>query len=156
MPLSRRRFLASAAALSVAGCGGGGGGQYIGGPPTPYRPGILYGYWGDDAQQADETGDHANLYMSAPWFGGAAAAITNIAKAKAAGFRELLVAPQVQIPGGPGGQHWGTVEQTLDLLNAYMAQLQAGGALDGITSPGSTGATSRTASRSSPTSTCAR
>jgi hypothetical protein len=130
--VNRRRFLTAAAGLSLAGCGGGGGNQYIGAPPAAYRPGILFGYYGDDAQQADETGDHANLYMSAPWFGGAPAAIANIAKAKAAGFRELIVAPQVQIPDGRGGERWGTVEQTLDLLNAYMAQLQAAGALDGI------------------------
>jgi hypothetical protein len=128
---TRRRFLAASGALALASCGGGGSGSsYIGGPPAVYRPGILYGYYGDDAQQAAETADHCNLYMSAPW-NGAAGAITNIANAKAAGFKSLLVMPQAQRFDGVAWK-WGSVEQTLDAINAYMATLQGAGSLDGI------------------------
>lgn len=136
MSYSRRRFLAASGALVLAGCGGGGSAQYIGGPVAAYRPGILYGYFGDDALQAADTAAHANIYMSAPWSGGVAGAIENIARAKAAGFRNLLVAPQSQLPDGLGGWRWGTVEQTLDLIYSYMAALQVGGALDDITLAG--------------------
>lgn len=134
MNVSRRRFLTSAAALSLSACGGGGSSstQYVGGPAVPYRPGILNGYYGDDAQQAAETADHANLYMSAPWAGGVAGAIANIDRARAAGFRELLVAPQVKFPDGRGGEYWGSVEATLDRFNDYMAHLQLAGVLDGM------------------------
>lgn len=133
MSYTRRRFLAASGALALAGCGGGGSGtQYIGGPPVPYRPGILNGYFGDDAMQAAETAGHTNLYMSAPWFGGVASAIANIDRAKKAGFRELLVAPDVQFFDAAGRAHWGSVEETLDRINNYMGTLQQHGALDDI------------------------
>jgi hypothetical protein len=123
----RRRFLAASGALALASCGGGGGGNstFIGGPPAAYRPGISYGYWGDDAQQAAEVADHTNLYLAADWDGiGPAGVATNIARAKAAGLRDFVVLMNAVR---------GTPEQTLDVVNAHMAALTLAGALDDIT-----------------------
>lgn len=93
MSYSRRRFLAASAGMALAGCGGTGSStqQYVGTPP-PLKPrtDIAYGYFGDGPNQAIETAAHANLYLSAPWYG-IDGAIANIRLARAAGFPELVV-----------------------------------------------------------------
>jgi hypothetical protein len=121
--MDRRRFLTAAAGLSLAGCSGGGGGdQYIGGPPAPYRPGISYGYWGDDVEQAAEVAGHTNLYLAAPWDGiGVAGVANNIDRARAAGLRDVVVLLNAVQP---------TVEATVDAVNDFMAGLSL--ALDGM------------------------
>jgi hypothetical protein len=133
--VNRRRFLTSAAALSLASCGGGGGGaapEFIGGPAAPYRPGILYGYFGDDAQQAAEVAGHTNLYMSASWNdGGVPGAIANIDRARKAGVTELVVCPEAKrfVNGVPV---WDNPDKTIDRINAYMAALQDAGSFVGM------------------------
>jgi hypothetical protein len=133
MDAGRRRFLTSAAALSLAGCGGGSGGNsgsYIGGPPAPYRPGILYGYFGDDIDAAAQVAGHTNLYMSASW-GGVPGAITNIDRARKAGLTELVVSPEGRRFNGVSFV-WDDAEATVDRINAWMAALQLAGVLDGM------------------------
>lgn len=124
--MNRRRFLAASAGLALTGCGGGGSSaapEFIGVPPTAYRPGVMYGYWGDDAETAADVAGHSDLYVAAHWNGWSAGAIANIARAKAAGFKKLLILLDAVRP---------TVEATVDTINAYMADLTLAGSFDGM------------------------
>jgi hypothetical protein len=127
MDAYRRRFLASAVGAFLSGCGGGGSAapEFIGAATVPHRPGVLYGYWGDDAEAAADTGDHANLYVAAHWNGGAAGAIANIDRAKKAGFKKLLVMLDAVRADR-------SIEATVTAINDYMGLLAQAGSLDGI------------------------